>query len=441
MSLLLTSSAAEGFLSTPDSAQVRAIARLQGGDELGPFGSRSLIGMAEWARSTDAWDTRLDRQVAIKVLPQVSPIDDAGRERFEAEAGRSRILSDPPRRSGGPFSVGSESVIAYRSASPNSRLSGSIAQGASWIPFAAAADHHHPRLSPDEKSMLIEKTDPSTGRHTIWVLDLLRGTTSRADRGSVRCAPTRLVPGRSSNCVLVESSRRARLVHGAIRRFEAAEPVLPGEKSFAYIADWSRDGHYLLPDRAREQYGSRDPCARRGSAAANCRLCRQGNTGTVLPDGAWIAYTRTSRARPRSTCAASPTSGPSGGSRRMEACRSLARRRQGALHLATDGKLMAIRHQGLVVPGGHASSAVQHRHRGIVRRPLQSISGHARRSARPGQPQRRGRELRADHGSDELGRRAATVTSGEVTRSLANQPVLASVQACDREPVRQRSNS
>ena len=32
-----------------------------------------------------------------------------------------RILSDPPRRSGGPFSVGG-SVIAYRSASPNSRL-------------------------------------------------------------------------------------------------------------------------------------------------------------------------------------------------------------------------------------------------------------------------------------------------------------------------------
>jgi hypothetical protein len=94
MSLLLTSSAAEGFLSTPpDSAQVRAIvARLQGGDELGPFRITSLIGAGGMGEVYRAWDTRLDRQVAIKVLPQVSPIDDAGRERFEAEA---RAISHP----------------------------------------------------------------------------------------------------------------------------------------------------------------------------------------------------------------------------------------------------------------------------------------------------------------------------------------------------------
>jgi serine/threonine protein kinase len=42
-----------------------------------------------------AWDTRLDRQVAIKVLPQVSPIDDAGRERFEAEARAISRLTHP----------------------------------------------------------------------------------------------------------------------------------------------------------------------------------------------------------------------------------------------------------------------------------------------------------------------------------------------------------
>ena len=89
------------------------------------------------------------------------------------------ILSDPPNRSGGPFSVGAGSVIAYRSASPNSHLLWFDRAGRELERFPVAADYHHPRLSPDEKSMLVEKTDPSTGRHTIWILDFARGTTSR----------------------------------------------------------------------------------------------------------------------------------------------------------------------------------------------------------------------------------------------------------------------
>ena len=42
-----------------------------------------------------AWDTRLDRQVAIKVLPQISTMDGAGRERFEAEARAISRLTHP----------------------------------------------------------------------------------------------------------------------------------------------------------------------------------------------------------------------------------------------------------------------------------------------------------------------------------------------------------
>jgi eukaryotic-like serine/threonine-protein kinase len=90
-------SAAEGFLSTPpDSAQVRTVlARLQAGDELGPFRISSLIGAGGMGEVYRAWDTRLDRQVAIKVLPQASPVDDAGRERFEAEGRAISRLTHP----------------------------------------------------------------------------------------------------------------------------------------------------------------------------------------------------------------------------------------------------------------------------------------------------------------------------------------------------------
>jgi eukaryotic-like serine/threonine-protein kinase len=204
-----------------------------------------------------------------------------------------RILSDSPRRSGGPFSVGAGSVIAYRSASPNSRLLWFDRAGRELDSFPGAADYHHPRLSPDEKSMLIEKTDPSTGRHTIWVLDLLRGTTSRLITDPFGAHQPAWSPnGRR----IVFSSNRL----GGLALFMApsdgsgtAEPVLPGEKRFVYIADWSRDGHYLLYQIEREGKedleilslgADRQRRTFAGSAAKEIQ-------GQFSPDGAWIAYT------------------------------------------------------------------------------------------------------------------------------------------------------
>ena len=97
MSLLQTHPAPEGFLSTPpDSAQVGAVlATLQAGDQLGPFRITGLIGVGGMGEVYRACDTRLDRQVAIKVLPQASTINEAGRERFQAEARAISRLTHP----------------------------------------------------------------------------------------------------------------------------------------------------------------------------------------------------------------------------------------------------------------------------------------------------------------------------------------------------------
>ena len=256
-----------------------------------------------------------------------------------------RILSDSPRRSGGPFSAGAGSVIAYRSASPNSRLLWFDRAGRELDSFPAAADYHHPRLSPDEKSMLVEKTDPSTGRHTIWILDLLRSTTSRliADPFGAH-QPAWSADGRR----IVFSSNRL----GGLALFMApsdgsgtAEPVLPGEKAFVAIADWSRDGHYLLyqiergsdtdleilalgADRQRRTFA--------GSAAKEIQ-------GQFSPDGAWIAYTSDESGSPevyvrpfRDAGAKSQVSTHGGAQGRW--------RDDGKelFYLATDGKLMAV---------------------------------------------------------------------------------------------------
>jgi hypothetical protein len=110
MSLLQAYPSAEGFLSTPaDPAQVRAVlARLDTGDELGPFRITGLIGAGGMGEVYRAWDTRLDRDVAIKVVPQASSIDGAARERFEAEARAISRLTHP--RISTLYDVGSASI-------------------------------------------------------------------------------------------------------------------------------------------------------------------------------------------------------------------------------------------------------------------------------------------------------------------------------------------
>ena len=110
MSLLQAYPPAEGFLSTPaDPAQVRAVlARLDTGDELGPFRITGLIGAGGMGEVYRAWDTRLDRHVAIKVVQQASSIDGAARERFEAEARAISRLTHP--RISTLYDVGSASI-------------------------------------------------------------------------------------------------------------------------------------------------------------------------------------------------------------------------------------------------------------------------------------------------------------------------------------------
>jgi Tol biopolymer transport system component len=204
-----------------------------------------------------------------------------------------RILSDPPRRSGGPFSVGAGSVIAYRSASPNSRLLWFERTGRELDSFPVDGDYHHPRLSPDEKSMLIEKTDPSSGQHTIWILDLLRRTSSRliADPFGAH-HPAWSPDGRR---IVFSSNRLGGLALFTTRSdgSGSAEAVLPGEKRFVYIADWSRDGRYLLYQIER---GGREDLEILSLGVDRTRLTFVGSAakeiqGQFSPDGKWIAYT------------------------------------------------------------------------------------------------------------------------------------------------------
>jgi serine/threonine protein kinase len=69
--------------------------RLSAGSELGSYRIDSLLGRGGMGEVYRAYDRRLDRQVAIKVLPDVFLADPERRARFDREARLLAALNHP----------------------------------------------------------------------------------------------------------------------------------------------------------------------------------------------------------------------------------------------------------------------------------------------------------------------------------------------------------
>ncbi|HEY6552999.1 MAG TPA: protein kinase, partial [Vicinamibacteria bacterium] len=68
---------------------------LSAGARLGPYQILSPIGAGGMGEVYRAWDTRLDREVAIKVLPAERGLDPHRRARFAQEARAASALNHP----------------------------------------------------------------------------------------------------------------------------------------------------------------------------------------------------------------------------------------------------------------------------------------------------------------------------------------------------------
>ena len=256
-----------------------------------------------------------------------------------------RVDSDTTQRSGGALSAAAAGVVAFRSASPDSRLIWFDRTGTEIGAFPAQADYHHPWLSPDEKRIGVEKTDPATGRHGVWILDLARGTTSRLlldatgahrpiwspDGNRIGFASNRL-GGHDLYEIAADGSGGETLV------FSSKEGALE-------VTDWSLDGRFLLYQLKRR--GTYDILAlplspdRRPQGVLETRA--EEIQGQFSPNGQWMAYTSDESGSPEVYVRAFPNAGARwpvsvhGGAQPRW-------RRDGKelLYLALDGRLMAV---------------------------------------------------------------------------------------------------
>jgi Tol biopolymer transport system component len=203
-----------------------------------------------------------------------------------------QIAYDTPQRSGGGFSVAANNVLAYRSASPDSHLIWFDRTGKEVGSFRAPGDYHHPWLSPDEKRVAIEKTDAATGRHTIWILELSRGITSRLVSDVTGAHGPVWSPDGSR---VVYSSNRLGGIDLYWLRADGTgdERVLSSAGKVAYQAtDWSLDGRFLLYLAER---GQGDlwilPLLPTQKPRPFLESPSDERQGQFSPDARWIAYT------------------------------------------------------------------------------------------------------------------------------------------------------
>ena len=196
------------------------------------------------------------------------------------------------QRADGAFSAAANGVLAYRSASPDSHLLWFDRTGQVVGSFRAPGDYHHPWLSPDEKRVAVEKTDPATGRHTIWIVELSRGIISRLVSDATGAHGPVWSPDGSH--VVFSSNRLGGVDLYQIRADGAGGDALvlsSAEKAGYQATDWSVDGRFLLYE-ARGGHSALWilPVSPSQKAQPFFNTPANARHGQFSPDTKWIAY-------------------------------------------------------------------------------------------------------------------------------------------------------
>ena len=187
-----------------------------------------------------------------------------------------------------------DGVLAYRERERNLRELVWLDRAGRPLGSAGGrADYIHPWLSPDGRRAVVEIVDPDTRAHSVWMLDLVRGSRSQFVTGPARSHfPVWSPDGRT---ILFSSDRGgpwslfAKPATGA----GADEELLESTTTNLLGSDWSRDGRFIL-----YQTGSAStradiwalPIVPRGQPFAVANSARNERQAQLSPDGRWVAY-------------------------------------------------------------------------------------------------------------------------------------------------------
>ena len=193
----------------------------------------------------------------------------------------------------GGFSVSQNGVLAYRTAPPpqDNDLVWYDRQGKRLGTVGEPALYSNPALSPDGKRLAISRMDRTSNARAIWVLDLVRGTSSRftfekADHPNALWSP-------DGSRIAFSSARKSETIRDLYWRSAGGaggeETILEdsGNKS---LESWSPDGKFLLYNLNQGREIDAVPIGGDRKPFPILKSNYSQSQASVSPDGRWIAY-------------------------------------------------------------------------------------------------------------------------------------------------------
>jgi eukaryotic-like serine/threonine-protein kinase len=190
------------------------------------------------------------------------------------------------------FSASANGLLAYREADRNSRLTWFDRAGRTLQKVGEPANYVHVDLSPDDSRAAVERIDPDTGDHDVWIVDLVHETTSRLTFDSDSETYPIWSPDGTRVAFGVDKGGQYGVVAKPVSGVGKEETLVAFDAIHKYPTCWSAQGYLVF--EGLEQAGEPDIWVQRldGSAKAVPYERRQGweNFGQLSPDGRWLVF-------------------------------------------------------------------------------------------------------------------------------------------------------
>jgi len=198
----------------------------------------------------------------------------------------------------GAFSVSDTGVLAFKTASvqADTRLTWFDRSGSPLGEVAEPADYSNPALSPDGTRLAVGIRNPATQSRDIWVIDLVRNSSSKltfdpADDLNPAWSPD------GSRIAFTSDRKGVRSLYTKNSMGTGEDELLAEFGIAANVEDWSRDGRWIVFNGGTPAQGlhvispethQSHPFLENRSGTSQARFS---------PDGHWLAYTSTEAGR------------------------------------------------------------------------------------------------------------------------------------------------
>jgi len=179
-------------------------------------------------------------------------------------------------------------VLAYRmqSSQDSAELRWFDRQGRSLGTLGSPGNYTNPALSPDEKKLIVSRTDPQIQTRDLWLVDVATAASSRLTFEPDDEDFASWSPDGSRVAYNVVHNGTSKIYTKEIGGNSKPEPMIPtGDKqSYETIRTWTPDGRFLLFGRGSEVWALQLAAPRKTLGPYNI------SNPKVSPNGNWVAF-------------------------------------------------------------------------------------------------------------------------------------------------------